>query len=175
LALRNQLPLDLMMTLIFLKTAATAICLASRFGGGIFSPSLYVGAMTGGAFGLIAASAFPEMASSEGLYAILGMGAVAAAVIGAPLSTTMIVFELTGGYTLSIALLLTVSIATGITIAVHGRSYFYWQLGEPRPRRCRWPAQPTDAFRARQRRSWSACRPTSKSARHRWKKARHGC
>lgn len=128
LALRNQLPLDLMMTLIFLKTAATAICLASRFGGGIFSPSLYVGAMTGGAFGLIAASAFPEMASSEGLYAILGMGAVAAAVIGAPLSTTMIVFELTGGYTLSIALLLTVSIATGISIAVHGRSYFYWQL-----------------------------------------------
>ncbi len=128
LALRNQLPLDLMMTLIVVKTAATAICLASRFGGGIFSPSLYVGAMTGGAFGLIAASAFPEMASSEGLYAILGMGAVAAAVIGAPLSTTMIVFELTGGYTLSIALLLTVSIATGITIAVHGRSYFYWQL-----------------------------------------------
>lgn len=128
LALRNQLPLDLMMTLIFLKTAATAICLASRFGGGIFSPSLYVGAMTGGAFGLIAASVFPEMASSEGLYAILGMGAVAAAVIGAPLSTTMIVFELTGGYTLSIALLLTVSIATGISLAVHGRSYFYWQL-----------------------------------------------
>lgn len=128
LALRNQLPLDLMLTLVFVKTAATAICLASRFGGGIFSPSLYVGAMTGGAFGLIAASAFPEMASSEGLYAILGMGAVAAAVIGAPLSTTMIVFELTGGYSLSIALLLTVSIATGITIAVHGRSYFHWQL-----------------------------------------------
>ncbi len=128
LALRNQLPLDLMLTLIFMKTAATAICLASRFGGGIFSPSLYVGAMTGGAFGLIAASVFPDMASSEGLYAILGMGAVAAAVIGAPLSTTMIVFELTGGYSLSIALLLTVSIATGISIAVHGRSYFYWQL-----------------------------------------------
>ena len=128
LALRNQLPLDLMLTLVVFKTAATAICLASRFGGGIFSPSLYVGAMTGGAFGIIAASAFPDMASSEGLYAILGMGAVAAAVIGAPLSTTMIVFELTGGYTLSIALLLTVSIATGITIAVHGRSYFYWQL-----------------------------------------------
>lgn len=128
LALRNQLPLDLMMTLIVLKTAATAICLASRFGGGIFSPSLYVGAMTGGAFGIIAASVFPDMASSQGLYAILGMGAVAAAVIGAPLSTTMIVFELTGGYTLSIALLLTVSVATGISTAIHGRSYFHWQL-----------------------------------------------
>jgi CIC family chloride channel protein len=56
------------------------------------------------------------------------MGAVAAAVLGAPFSTTMIVFELTGGYALSIALLVTVSIATGLTLAFHGRSYFHWQL-----------------------------------------------
>ncbi|AXS41314.1 chloride channel protein [Breoghania sp. L-A4] len=127
-ALKNNLPLVLMLTLLVAKTAATAITLASRFGGGIFSPALYLGAMTGGAFGLIAAKVFPQLASSEGLYAILGMGAVAAAVLGAPISTTMIVFELTGGYTLSIALLITVSIATGITLAVHGRSYFHWQL-----------------------------------------------
>jgi chloride channel protein, CIC family len=128
LALWNQLPLALLVTLIVLKTVATAITLASRFGGGIFSPSLYLGALTGGAFGIIAGSAFPSMASSGGLYAILGMGAVAGAVIGAPLSTTVIVFELTGGYTLSIALLLTVAIAYGINQAIHGHSYFHWQL-----------------------------------------------
>lgn len=127
-ALRQQLPLTLMLALIVAKTAATSITLASRFGGGIFSPALYVGAMAGGAFGIIAASAFPEMASSQGLYAILGMGAVSAAVIGAPISTTMIVFELTGGYSLTIALLLTVSVAVGLTMAIHGRSYFHWQL-----------------------------------------------
>ncbi|MBA5777784.1 chloride channel protein [Stappia sp. F7233] len=127
-ALKHQLPLAVMLALLFAKTAATAITLASRFGGGIFSPSLYLGAMTGGAFGLIAAAAFPELASSHGLYAILGMGAVAAAVLGAPFSTTMIVFELTGGYALSIALLIAVSISTGINQAVHGRSYFHWQL-----------------------------------------------
>ena len=96
-ALKNNLPLHLMLTLLVAKTAATAITLASRFGGGIFSPALYLGAMAGGSFGLIAASVFPELASSEGLYSILGMGAVAAAVLGAPFSTTMIVFELTGG------------------------------------------------------------------------------
>jgi CIC family chloride channel protein len=56
------------------------------------------------------------------------MGAVASALLGAPISTTVIVFELTGGYALSIALLLTVSIATGLHLAVHGRSYFYYQL-----------------------------------------------
>ncbi len=129
LALKHALPISTMLILLVVKTAATSITLASRFGGGIFSPSLYLGAMTGGAFGLIAASVFPEMASSHGLYAILGMGAVAAAVLGAPVSTTVIVFELTGGYALSIALLLAVSIATGLTQAVHGKSYFHWQLG----------------------------------------------
>lgn len=128
-ALKQELTITAMLSLLVVKTAATAITLASRFGGGIFSPSLYLGAMTGGAFGLIAASAFPEVASSHGLYAILGMGAVAAAVLGAPVSTTVIVFELTGGYALSIALLLSVSIATGLTQAVHGKSYFHWQLG----------------------------------------------
>ena len=128
MALKNQFTLPLLITLIVAKTAATSITLASRFGGGVFSPSLYIGAMTGGAFGLIASGIFPELASSEGLYAILGMGAVAAAVIGAPISTAVMVFELTGGYALSIALLLTVSIAVGINQAVHGRSYFQWQL-----------------------------------------------
>lgn len=124
----NQLPLGLLLILIVAKTAATAITLASRFGGGIFSPALYLGAATGGAFGLIAGSVFPELASSGGLYAILGMGAVAGAVLGAPISTTMIVFELTGGYALSIALLLSVAIAHGVNQAVHGHSYFHWQL-----------------------------------------------
>ncbi|MCZ4288138.1 chloride channel protein [Hoeflea alexandrii] len=128
LALWGQLSLGLMLTLIVVKTLATAITLGARFGGGVFSPSLYLGAMTGGAFGIIAASVFPGLASSQALYSILGMGAVAGAVLGAPISTTVIVFELTGGYALSIALLLTVAIAHGANLALHGHSYFQWQL-----------------------------------------------
>lgn len=128
MALWSRLPLTLMLILIPLKAIMTAITLASRFGGGIFSPALYLGAMTGGAFGLIAGSVFPELASSQALYSILGMGAVAGAVLGAPISTTVIVFELTGGYALSIALLLCVAIAHGIMQAIHGHSYFQWQL-----------------------------------------------
>ncbi|MCB1493774.1 MAG: chloride channel protein [Rhodobiaceae bacterium] len=127
-ALNGFMPLNLLLVLIVLKTLATAICLASRFGGGVFSPALYIGAMTGGAFGLMAASVFPHLASSEGLYTILGMGAVAAAVLGAPFSTTLIVFELTGGFALSLALLVSVAISTGLTQAIHGRSFFQWQL-----------------------------------------------
>jgi len=127
-ALRGGFTLDAMLLLLVVKILATAITLASRFGGGIFSPALYLGAMTGGAFGVAVAAAFPEVASDAGLYAILGMGAVASALLGAPVSTTMIVFELTGGYALSIALLLSVSIATGLHLAVHGRSFFHYQL-----------------------------------------------
>lgn len=127
-ALQGGYTLQTMLILLVVKIIATAITLASRFGGGIFTPSLYLGAMTGGAFGLIAGQVFPELASDHGLYAILGMGAVASALLGAPISTTVIVFELTGGYELSIALLLTVSIATGLHLAVHGRSFFHYQL-----------------------------------------------
>lgn len=128
LALWGSLPLVLMLVLIVAKTLATAITLASRFGGGVFSPALYLGAMTGGAYGIVAGHVFPDLASSQALYSILGMGAVAGAVLGAPISTTLIVFELTGGYELSIALLLTVAIAHGVNQAIHGHSYFHWQL-----------------------------------------------
>ncbi|PLX32824.1 MAG: chloride channel protein [Hyphomicrobiales bacterium] len=130
LALKQHFGLTLLLSLLAAKLAATAITLAARFGGGVFSPSLYLGAMTGGAFGLIAAQAFPDFASSSGLYAILGMGGVAAAVLGAPISTTLIIFELTGGFELAIALLLTISLASGLSQALHGRSFFHWQLGE---------------------------------------------
>lgn len=124
----DQPRIILLLSLLVAKMAATAITLASRFGGGVFSPALFLGAMTGGAFGLIAASIFPDLASSNGAYALIGMGAVAATVLGAPISTTLIVFELTSGYALTIALLLAVSIAHGLTQAIHGLSFFHWQL-----------------------------------------------
>ncbi|MGD9827918.1 MAG: chloride channel protein [Hyphomicrobiaceae bacterium] len=128
MALKQQFPLMLLLALIVAKTVATSITLGCRFGGGVFSPSLYLGAMTGCAYGIIATSLFPEMASSQGLYALLGMGGVASAVLGAPISTMLIIFELTGGYEMSLALLLTISISNGLTQAVHGSSYFHWQL-----------------------------------------------
>jgi CIC family chloride channel protein len=127
-ALQGNYGLGMLIALLLLKGLATSITLAARFGGGIFTPSLYLGAMTGGAFGLIAASFQPELASDQGLYAIIGMGAVSGAVLGAPISTTLIVFELIGSYEVTIAILLAVSIATALTQAVIGKSFFHWQL-----------------------------------------------
>lgn len=127
-ALNQKLPLWLLIWLVVLKTAATAITLGCRFGGGVFSPSLFLGAMTGGAFGIIAASAFPELAAGHGAYAIVGMGAVAAAVLNAPISTILIVFELTGDYEMTIAAMVACPTATILQQQLQGPSYFHRQL-----------------------------------------------
>jgi len=127
-ALRELFPLGLLILLIVLKTAMTAVSLGCRFGGGVFSPSLYLGAMTGGAFGLIAAMIFPDLASSQGVYSLVGMSAVAAAVLGAPISTILIVFEMTGDYKVAIAGMVATATASVIVHQVLGKSLFHWQL-----------------------------------------------
>ncbi len=127
-ALRESYTLPFLLTLIVVKMVASAITLASRFGGGPFSPSLYLGAMAGGAYGLVLGQFFPGDIASYGFYALVGMGAVAAAVLGAPISTTLIVFELTGDYAMTIALLVSASIATTANQTLIGQSFFQWQL-----------------------------------------------
>jgi len=128
MAIRGRYGLEFVLLLLAAKMVATSITLASRFGGGVFSPSLYLGAMTGAAFGLLAAMVFPDMVSEQGAYALVGMGAVAGAILGAPLSTALIVFELTGDYQMTIALLLATSISSVVMQTLAGRSMFHWQL-----------------------------------------------
>ncbi len=118
----------LLIALIVLKTAATGISLGCGFGGGVFSPSLFIGAMLGGAFGIIATQVSPELSSGHGTYTIVGMGAVAGAVLGAPISTILMVFELTNDYAITIAVMIATSIASIITHQYHGYSFFTQQL-----------------------------------------------
>jgi chloride channel protein, CIC family len=111
-----------------LKVIAVSITMAGRMGGGMFSPALMVGALTGLAFGLIATGIFPEVSGSHTLYALAGMGAVAAAVLGAPISTTMIVFELTGDWQTGLAVMVAVSLSTALASRLVDRSFFLTQL-----------------------------------------------
>ncbi len=127
--LYEKFPFWLMMGVIAAKVAAVSVTLATRFGGGVFSPSLMLGALTGGTFGIVATSLFPDLSSSYGLYALAGMGAVAAAVLGAPISTSLIVFELTGDYQTAVAVMVSVSVSTVLTQQIIERSYFHWRLG----------------------------------------------
>ncbi|MGP6086601.1 chloride channel protein [Antarctobacter jejuensis] len=111
-----------------IKVAAVSITIAGRMGGGIFSPSLMVGALTGLTFGHIATGLAPDMSSAFTLYALAGMGAVAAAVLGAPISTTLIVFELTGDWQTGLAVMVSVSMSTAVGSRLVNRSFFLTQL-----------------------------------------------
>lgn len=110
------------------KVVAVAVTFAGRMGGGVFSPSLMLGALTGAAFGAVATGIFPAMAGEEGLYAMVGMGAVAAAVLGAPISTTLIVFEMTGDYQAAIAVMVATSLAAVVSQRLVRKSFFLTQL-----------------------------------------------
>nr|WP_252737647.1 chloride channel protein [Citreicella sp. C3M06] len=128
LALTGGLGLGAAFVFCVVKVAAVSITMAGRMGGGVFSPSLMVGALTGLTFAHIATSLFPEQSSAFTLYALAGMGAVAAAVLGAPISTTLIVFELTGDWQTGLAVMVSVSMSTAVASRLVNRSFFLTQL-----------------------------------------------
>ncbi|WP_417699727.1 chloride channel protein [Pseudophaeobacter sp.] len=128
LALTGGLVLSQALIFVVAKTVAVAITMGGRMGGGVFSPSLMIGAITGLAFGLVATSFLPDVSGTHTLYAFAGMGAVAAAVLGAPISTTLIVFELTGDWQIGLAVMVAVSISTALASRLVDRSFFLTQL-----------------------------------------------
>ena len=123
-ALKGEVPLTEAILFTAVKVVAVAITLAGHMGGGVFSPSLMVGALAGLAFGLIATGVLPDVSGGPALYAFAGMGAVTAAVLGAPISTTLIVFELTGDWQIGIAVMVSVSMSTALATRLVDRSYF---------------------------------------------------
>ncbi len=88
----------LLLALILLKLFATSVTLGSGGSGGIFAPSLFLGAMTGGLLGTLVHHLFPSVTAGPGAYALVGMGAVVAATTHAPLTAMIIIFEMTGDY-----------------------------------------------------------------------------
>ncbi|ABF63426.1 Cl- channel voltage gated [Ruegeria sp. TM1040] len=128
LALSGSLLLSQAILFTIVKVAAVSITMGGRMGGGVFSPSLMVGALTGLAFGLIATNFLPDVSGTHTLYAFAGMGAVAAAVLGAPISTTLIVFELTGDWQIGLAVMVSVSMSTALASRMVDRSFFLTQL-----------------------------------------------
>jgi CIC family chloride channel protein len=100
------LPLGLLVILPFLKLAMTSLCAASGIPGGMYTPSLFYGALLGGALGEVAARVIPGGAGPPGAFAIVGMGAALAGTTQAVVSTTVMIFELTGNYGVVLPLML---------------------------------------------------------------------
>ncbi len=105
MVLMQQITWWLMLLLVAVKILATSITIGSGGSGGIFAPSLFLGAMAGGFFGMVVHKLLPSTTASPGAYSIVGMGAVVAATTHGPLSAILILFEMTGDYKIILPLM----------------------------------------------------------------------
>jgi CIC family chloride channel protein len=114
-ALAGKLAVEVMLVLCLLKVAATVFSYGSGGAGGLFAPSLFIGGMLGGAFGYLDAALLGHGAeNSVGAFALVGMGAVFAGSIRAPITSVLIIFEMTGGYGLILPLMIANMTAYGL-------------------------------------------------------------
>jgi CIC family chloride channel protein len=121
-------PLGLMLLILLLKMLATSLTLGSGGSGGVLSPSLFIGAMLGGAVGLVVHQLAPGWTADPAAYAMVGMGAVLAATTHAPLMSAIMLFELTGNYQIILPLMLTCTLATLVASRLLGVSIYTSEL-----------------------------------------------
>jgi len=105
-ALNGQMTLRLMALLVVLKLLATTGCYGSGNAGGIFGPSLFIGAMMGGGVGTVAHHLLPDYTGSVGAYALVGMGAAFAGIVRVPLTSVIMIFEMTRDYSIIVPLMI---------------------------------------------------------------------
>ncbi len=104
--LNGDLIFRVVVMLVVMKMIATAVCYASGNAGGIFGPTMFFGAMVGGAVGQVAHLAFPTVTAGPGAYALVGMGAMFAGIIRTPLTSVIMIFEVTRDYTIIVPLMI---------------------------------------------------------------------
>jgi CIC family chloride channel protein len=97
-SINGELALGIIIALVFLKILATSVTLGSGGSGGIFAPSLFIGALLGEGFGKLASLIFPATIIPPGAFALVGMAAVFAGTAHAPISAILLLFEMTGNY-----------------------------------------------------------------------------
>ena len=110
--------------LLGLKILATSITIGSGGSGGVFAPSLFLGAMLGAAFGFLANQLFPGVAGPVGAYAIVGMASVFSSTARAPITAVVILFELTRDYQIILPLMLCVVLSTVVSQLLHRESIY---------------------------------------------------
>jgi CIC family chloride channel protein len=110
------------------KILATSLTMAIGGSGGVFAPSLFIGAMLGSAFGAGAHGLLSADTAAAGAYGLVGMAAVFAAVARAPITAVLIVFELTGNYQIILPLMLAVIVATGLSHLLSADSIYTLKL-----------------------------------------------
>jgi len=120
--------LSFLLMLLVAKLVVSCACVGFGMPGGVFGPAMFLGAVLGSAFGQGLELLDPGLVSSVPLYAVAGMGAVISCVIGAPITTILIVFELTGSYTLTTAVMIAVVTAAMTTSRFFPYSWYNLKL-----------------------------------------------
>lgn len=110
------------------KMVATSLTIGIGGSGGVFAPSLFIGAMLGSAFGQSAHILLPGIAGAAGAYGLIGMGAVFAGAARAPITAVVIMFELTGEYSIILPLMAAIVLATGVSHLVSEDSIYTLKL-----------------------------------------------
>ena len=128
LTLYGQLGLALLIVLIVLKLIATSLTLGSGNSGGIFAPSLFMGAVGGGTFGVFAHQVFPNSTATPGAYALVGMAGMVAAATHAPITALLIIFEMTSDYRIILPLMVTVVFAVLVASKLSEQSIYTIKL-----------------------------------------------
>src|SRR6201981_623256 len=105
-ALNGRMALHLMLLLVFLKLIAVTTSYASGNAGGIFGPALFIGAMLGGSVGTVAHHLFPAYTATPGAYALVGMGTAFAGIVRAPMTSVLMIFEMTRDYPVIVPLMI---------------------------------------------------------------------
>jgi chloride channel protein, CIC family len=105
-ALNGRMAFQLMALLVVLKLLAVTTSYASGNAGGIFGPALFIGAMLGGTVGTVAHHWFPAYTATPGAYALVGMGAVFAGIVRAPMTSVLMIFEMTQDYAVIVPLMI---------------------------------------------------------------------
>jgi CIC family chloride channel protein len=105
-ALNGQLTLEVMALLVVLKVLATTSCYGTGNAGGIFGPALFIGAMLGGTVGTVAHQILPDFTGGVGAYALVGMGALFAGIVRVPLTSVIMIFEMTRDYSIIVPLMI---------------------------------------------------------------------
>jgi CIC family chloride channel protein len=127
-AIAGKYALLFLLALLASKVLATSLTLSIGGSGGVFAPSLFMGAMLGTAFGLAVHGLLPGIAGPAGAYGLIGMGAVFAAAARAPMTAILIIFELTGDYRIMLPLMLAVVIATALASRLSPDSIYTLKL-----------------------------------------------
>jgi chloride channel protein, CIC family len=113
-AIREQYVISLLVLFLIGKIIATSLTIAIGGSGGVFAPSLFMGAMLGTAYGDVIHLLWPGLAGPAGAYGLVGMGAVFAAAARAPMTAVVIIFELTGEYQIILPLMFAIALSAGI-------------------------------------------------------------